>query len=133
MPNSHRGTDPGMKQDWEQIVSYFGAARLRSVSDDLKAALGGIEEVAKSISQNAMRQGLFGWTSMLDLCVQQTDIQPYSGPYLRVSPLASGMIEFRYLDTAVENRQWHRTEVPTQAVWRLEAFFDQLGWRPKPA
>ena len=122
-----------MKQDWEQIVSYFGAARVRSVSDDLQAALGGIEDVAKSISQSAMRHGLFGWTSMLDLCVQQTDIEPYSGPYLRVSPLASGMIEFRYLDTTIENRQWHRTEVPTQAVWRLEAFFDQLGWRTKPA
>lgn len=122
-----------MGQEWEQIVGYFGAARLRSGSDDLKAALGGIEDVAKTISQSALRQGLFGWTSMLDLCVQQKDIEPYSGPYLRVSPLASGMIEFRYFDTGIKKRQWHRTEVPTRAVGRLEAFFDQLGWRSKSA
>jgi len=65
---------------------------------------------------------------MFDLCIQQTDVFPGSGPYLKLSPLPSGMIEFRYLDTAIEARQWRR-EVPPEAVpGRFEAFLDQLGW-----
>ena len=46
---------------------------------------------------------------MHDLCVQQTDTPPYAGPYLRLSPLPSGMVDFRYIDTVVADRQWQRT------------------------
>jgi hypothetical protein len=48
---------------------------------------------------------------MFDLCIQQNAVPPYSGPYLRVSPLPSGMVAFTLVDTSIGNRPWHR-EVP---------------------
>ncbi|MDM9622454.1 hypothetical protein [Rhizobium sp. S96] len=122
-----------MKQNWEQLADYFIAAQLRSGDDGAKRALGAIGDIAKHINQSTLCLELFGWSSMLDLCVQQTDVAPFSGPYLRISPLPSGMIEFRYIDTMLEDRQWHRTEAPAQTIGRLEAFFDQLCWRNRSA
>ncbi len=65
---------------------------------------------------------------MFDLCIQQTDAAPYSGPYLKVASQHSGSVEFRYIDTAVQARQWHR-EVPPEAVnARFLAFLEKLHW-----
>ena len=65
---------------------------------------------------------------MFDLCIQQTDAPPCSGPYLKVSPLASGWVEFRYVDTAVVARQWHRKVPPDAVTARFRAFLEQLHW-----
>jgi len=65
---------------------------------------------------------------MFDLCVQQTDTPPQSGPYLRISPLHSGTVEFRYIDTAIADRQWHREAMAEDVVSRLDRFLDQLRW-----
>lgn len=65
---------------------------------------------------------------MFDLCIEQTDAAPYSGPYLKIAPLPTGSVEFRYIDTAVQARQWNR-EVPPEAVnARFLAFLEQLHW-----
>ncbi|GLQ78040.1 hypothetical protein GCM10007881_15560 [Mesorhizobium huakuii] len=69
---------------------------------------------------------------MFDLCIQQVDVEPYSGPYLRVSPLHSGRIEFRYVDTRIARRQWHREATPDAVVRRFVHFMDQLGWTVEP-
>ncbi len=69
---------------------------------------------------------------MFDLCIQQVDVEPYSGPFLRVSPLDSGQVEFRYVDTAITPRQWHRETMPDAVVPRLNRFMDQLGWTAVP-
>lgn len=66
---------------------------------------------------------------MNDLCVQQADVAPYSGPYLRLSPQADGTIEFRYVDKQIEKRQWKRLESPETAVARLDSLIEQLHWR----
>jgi hypothetical protein len=71
---------------------------------------------------------LFGWVSMFDLCIQQTDAPPFSGPYLRVAPLPSGAVEFRYIDTAIQQRQWHRQVPPSAVIPRFQIFIGQLGW-----
>ncbi len=68
----------------------------------------------------------------VDLCIQQVDVEPYSGPYLRVVPLHSGLIEFRYVDTAIARRQWHRETTPDAVVPRFMRFMDQLGWTVEP-
>jgi hypothetical protein len=65
---------------------------------------------------------------MHDLCVQQTDTPAYAGPYLRISPLEAGLVEFRYVDTAVAKRQWHRVVSPEDAPARLRSFLGQLHW-----
>ena len=75
-----------MIKDWEQIADYFNAMRERSSDEAMRAALTGVKEAIDFINQGPLRQALFGWTSVCDLCVQQADIQPYGGPYLRLSP-----------------------------------------------
>jgi len=66
---------------------------------------------------------------MHDLCVQQTDQSPYSSPYLRISPLNSGDVAFRYFDTYVTNRQWHRVVAAADTVSAaLYSFLNDLNW-----
>jgi hypothetical protein len=118
-----------MSEPWANIVATFGQKRMLG-DDGFRTATAGIERVAILINEGALRHSLFGWTSMHDLCVQQTDTPPYAGPYLRLSPLPSGMVDFRYIDTAVADRQWQRTVTADAAPAQLSAFLDQLSWAP---
>jgi hypothetical protein len=96
-------------------------------------ALGGVVAVAASIADGPLASALFGWTSMFDLCIQQTDTGPdTTTAYLRVSPLDSGLVEFRYVDTRMSERQWHREVQPEAAVARFDAFLRQLRWVAVP-
>jgi|GEM_PF-914095 len=116
-----------MDDNWGEIRERF-----RSLRDEASApwadALSGVERLADHLGSGAIGAPLFGWTSMHDLCVQQTDVEPYSGPFLRVRPLANGSVEFRYMDTTVPRRQWCREVPPSGVIGRLELFLDQLGW-----
>ena len=70
---------------------------------------------------------------MFDLCITQTAVSyPYDGPYLRVKPLLNGMVEFRYLDTLVQDQQWQRTVAASETVARLRGFLAQLHWFAEP-
>jgi hypothetical protein len=64
-----------------------------------------------------------------NLCVAKTPATTRdTGPYLGILPLFNGNIDFRFLDTAIENRQWHRVVVEDEAFARLGRFFDQSYW-----
>lgn len=78
-------------------------------ADPFVSAFGGVEDLAIFIASGPLNSVLFGWTSMFDLCIQQVDVEPYSGPHLRVSPL-------------------RRDVTPDAAVSRFFRFMDQLGW-----
>lgn len=113
---------------WSTIVERYLSHRGERHAEQFERALTAVEELAREIATGPLSAALFGWTSMFDLCIQQTDASPGAGPYLRVSPSPSGHVEFRYFDTMVPQRQWHR-EVPPDAVLpRLTAFMDQLHW-----
>jgi hypothetical protein len=108
---------------WGEIRQFY--ADLAASSSTFSSMLTLVSE----IEQSKYATGLFGWTSMHDLCIVQTPVNhPYNGPYLRISPIAQGTLEFRYLDTAIENKQWHRTVDTSKAFARLERFIDQLHW-----
>jgi len=117
-----------MNDDWSEIRERFRSLRDDAPSGPWADALSGVERLADHIGSGPVGAHLFGWTSMHDLCVQQTDVGPYSGPFLRVRPLANGVVEFRYMDTAVPGRQWCREVPPSGVIGRLESFLDQLGW-----
>lgn len=113
---------------WQEVVARFREAETALPPGDFSTALGSVAKLAAVIADGPLSAALFGWTSMFDLCIQQTDAVPLTGPYLRVSPLPSGSVEFRYFDTAVQARQWHR-EVPPDAVTaRFRSFLEQLRW-----
>ena len=86
-------------------------------------------DLVEHITPSSYATGLFAWISMYDLCIAQTPVTyPYDGPYLRISPRENGELEFRYLDTAIVNKQWHRTVAGQDAFSQLERFIDQLHW-----
>jgi hypothetical protein len=86
-------------------------------------------QLVSEIEASDYKHGLFGWTSVHDLCLVQTPVSyPYNGPYLRISPLADGLLEFRYIDTEIRDKQWHRVVAGADGFARLERFFEQLHW-----
>jgi hypothetical protein len=90
-------------------------------------------ELTQHIANSPLASGLYGWTSMFDLFVTQTEVAyPYDGPRLRVAPLFPNgrLVELRYLDTMEENKQWCRTVEAAHTVPRFLKFLDQLHWFP---
>ena len=112
-----------MIRPWSEIRAYY--ASLPTTAGSLQA----IQKLVSEIDGSHYKDGLFAWTSVIDLCVVQTPISyPYNGPYLRISPLADGQLEFRYIDTAVKDRQWCRVVEGKAGFARLESFLEQLHW-----
>ena len=110
-----------MNRPWSEIARFYGQVETPSG--------GAMLALVSAIQASRYTAGLFPWTSMMDLCIAQTPvIYPYDGPYLRISPISSGTVEFRYLDTCDEKKQWHRSVPVEGAFARLERFFDELHW-----
>ncbi len=114
-----------MNKSWPEIVARYE----HYTGHD--PAIREMLALSQHIATSPLASGLYAWTSMFDLCITQTVVtHPYDGPYLRVSPLRSGLIEFRYIDTLEKAKQWHRTIEATSAIPRLLNFLDQLHWFP---
>jgi hypothetical protein len=115
-----------MHKSWNDNACFFRS--LDFGQTEYASAVAGIAAVAAFVADAPLHLGLNGWTSMHDLCVQQTSVTPFNGPYLRLSPLQSGLVEFRYIDTGIKNRQWVRTAPADQAVGRFTKLLKQLHW-----
>lgn len=112
-----------MIKPWANIRDYF--EELANLSDSFEAMANLVTEIERS----RYKEGLFGWTSMHDLCVAQTSVTyPHLEPYLRISPISAGQLEFRYVDTHNEKKQWQRVVHGSDGFHRLERFLEQLHW-----
>ena len=113
-----------MTRPWAEIVSWYRECV------DAGIPLKGMLRLVEQIEASLYIRALHAWTSMHDLCVAQElrSHGPYDGPYLRISPLFDGTIDFRYIDTYIESRQWQRVVKEDDAFQRLERFIDQLHW-----
>ncbi len=121
--NSNAADNTPLTKPWSAI------ARQYSESSNLDSSVSAIAALVRHIENSELSNGLFGWTSMFDLCITQTKVEhPYLGPYLRVKPLFNGEVEFRYMDTPDETKQWHRTVLARDSVQRLHGFLAQLHW-----
>jgi len=88
-------------------------------------------ELISRLENSQYARGVYVWNSMWDLCIAQPPIaQPFadSGPFLRISLLSNGQLEFRYMDTRQKPKQWTRHVDAADGFRRLEIFFDQLHW-----
>lgn len=117
-----------MSKSWAEIERFYSDLIPQLRGDPFCEAMAAIKKLVSNITAGSLAQSLFGWVSMHDLCIQQTDIEPRSGPFLRISPKLDGTVEFRYHDTAIETRQWSRSVPPERVIGRFEAFLDQLHW-----
>jgi len=125
--NTKNNDQTPITRPWHSIVRrYVG-------HPNPDASIDGMAALARHIQESELSGGLFGWTSMFDLCIAQTEVTyPYVGPYLRVRPLFNGQIEFRYLDTPDESMQWQRTVPAEEGIQRLRGFLAQLHWFGAP-
>ncbi|MFO1252190.1 MAG: hypothetical protein U1E77_13895 [Inhella sp.] len=89
----------------------------------------GLISLIDHVMASPLAADLYPWTSVIDLCIAQAPPSPAgNAPYLRVSPLPSGQLEFRYVDTIVSAQQWVRVVAPDVAVNRFDSFVGQLHW-----
>jgi hypothetical protein len=106
--------------------------------------LQGMVRLVEQIEASRYVSGVHGETSMHDLCLTQATSSTFpDGPHLRISPRFDGTIEFRYIDTHVREKQWHRivkeddafsmsADAPMQAALRPRAFCVRIV-RPRAA
>jgi hypothetical protein len=114
-----------VNKPWPMIVAHYAAHAERD------PAMRAMFALVQRIESGPLAKGLCGWTSMFDLCITQKEVTyPYDGPFLKISPLADGRIEFRYIDTYHKDKQWHRSVEASDAIPRLLKFLDQLRWFP---
>ncbi len=107
-----------MIEPWPNIRTFYE-----------KYGLVGMAQLVRQIENSPYVDGLYAWTSMHDLCVIQHPVDPsYSPPHIKVSPLYDGTVEFRYIDTAIEKKQYRRLAKEEGAFSRLERIIDQLHW-----
>src|SRR5215467_14819886 len=91
-----------MIRPWSEIRSFYG---------QLGAPLQVMLRLVEQIEGSRYANGIHGETSVCDLRITQSPKSAYPyGPYLRISPQADGLLEFRYFDTYVRNRQWSRID-----------------------
>lgn len=123
------GTRPAgqraMTKSWPELVAHY-----RKYQGDW-GSIYALQSLAQRINGTPLAGGLFAWTSMFDLCIVQTEVSyPYDGPLLRLSPVSKDQVEFRYEDTHLKTRQWHRTVDAGDVMQRLLGFLEQLHWVP---
>jgi hypothetical protein len=112
-----------MTKTWPDIVAHYDGY------DGDWQSIRALGNLAREVSQGLLGPGLFAWTSMHDLCIVQKEVTyPYNGPFLRLSPVSNNEIEFRYIDTRIAAKQWHRMVKAEHAVPRLHKFLDELRW-----
>jgi hypothetical protein len=116
-----------MLRPWKDIAAFYRDLASGGMQ------IHGMLHLAEQIEASRYATGIYGETSMHDLCIMQTAGAFPGGPYLRISPRFDGTVEFRYVDTHVSARQWHRVVKEDDAFGRLVGFFSQLHWFAKSA
>ena len=118
-----------MPQAWSEIVAHYQCSVTADASGEgFKLAVAGIAALAEQIYRTDLGKRLFGWTSMHDLCISQLNRTPYTCAYVRISPLNSGQVDFRFVDTPIESLQWHRIVAAGETTRRFARFLNQLEW-----
>jgi hypothetical protein len=121
--NSSAENSTPLTKPWSAIAQQYAE------SSSLDSSVSAIAALVRHIEDSELSNGLFGWTSMFDLCITQTKVEhPHLGPYLRVKPTFDGKVEFRYIDTPDVTKQWHRTVPAEDTIQRLHGFLSHLHW-----
>jgi hypothetical protein len=117
-----------VNKPWPDIEQFYRNLSRSFPDASFRQAFDAVGDLAAYVCAGPLALELFGWTSMHDLCIQQVDVEPHSGPFLKISPRQDGTVEFRYYDTHIEARQWSRVVPPHGVRGRFEAFLNQLHW-----
>ena len=112
-----------MIESWVAIRCHYADLASRD------PRLAPMRDLVEQIEASPALSRLYAWTSMGDLHIVQTPVSyPYDGPKLVIAPTGDGSVEFRYLDTPIESKQWRRVAPGPAAFSRLQEFTEQLHW-----
>ena len=115
------------RQTWSEVRERFCELPEDSSTRDAMLAL------IDHISNSAVGPHLHPWTAMYDLRITQTANHPFQDvPQLVISPQIGGELEFRYIDTWKQDRQWTRLVPGQLAIERFDKFIEQLHWLEAP-
>lgn len=123
-----------LPRPWPEIVNAYReiegslSPEERAPHEPFWKACSAVGDLASYIADGPLGLALFGWKSMHDLGIQQTNVDTFTTSHLRVSPRHDGTVEFRYVDTDIKSQQWSRKVPPEGVIGRFEAFLDQLHW-----
>jgi len=121
-----------MQQAWKKIEDHY----LEAVGymPEFSAMHTAMAELCNWVGMSNLSASLFGFTSLHTLFISQVKLEFPNHPsiqLLSVNPdFETEKIEFRFLDTHLENHQWSRTEPPdsVELIKRFIGFVKQVGW-----
>jgi hypothetical protein len=123
------GRDDHMHRKWKELAEkYTDSATYRK---DWQRSHKAMSELCEYINSSHMNDALFGHTSMHSLFISQIPVSypPHpSTPWLRIEPLDDSKVEFRYVDTRIDERQWNRVVDAEKVIDRFKRFITQLDW-----
>jgi len=120
-----------MQRSWTDIESFYLDLRQYGFSSDVCEAMA---EFCRWMDVSEVSGATFGRTSLHTLMLAQTRFDGALHPsvqYLKIEPdFKTRKIEFRFIDTRIEDNQWSRVEIcEGQAlIDRFIGFSEQLGW-----
>ncbi len=110
-----------MTRSWNKLSEHY-----RGRNEESLVALG---DLCQKIDDGYFSAVVYGWSSMWDLCIVQNKVAyPYDGPYLKISPTSENELEFRYVDTNMEAKQWFRVYAAAEYEEAFNSFIEKLHW-----
>jgi len=111
-----------MIRPWSEIIERY----TNSDTESLKA----IGSLCESINAGPYGRSVHSFTSMGDLCICKTPniSKGATGPILKFTAINEREVEYRYIDTFIEGRQWYRVVPSDQVTSQFYRFAEQLNW-----
>ena len=123
-------TEP-ISRDWKDLTSFYLDETYRTDNLKYNQSLDALGELCSWISSSDYAKNLFAFTSHHRLNIFQ---RPPTYPeclltqHLNLNPTEDGLVEFVFVDTFDEDKQWKRTANKDGICERLEGFMLQVGW-----
>lgn len=118
-----------MTKSWEEIYRFYATLEQIYATLTQTESSRAMVQLVREIESSRYKDGLYAWTSAFDLCIVPTPVTyPYHGPYLKISAVQDGQLEFRYIDTPMEAKQWRRVVAGVEGFARFERFLEHLHW-----
>lgn len=106
---------------WTRIMAHYHELSA------CKTAFKGLFAVSHYITDSALADDLYAWTTSADLCIApRRQHHDDKAPFLRISPRNDGCLLFHYIDPLNEANDWQQMVPAHQAVAGFRLFNERL-------
>jgi len=120
-----------ISRDWKDISAFYLDEDYRSEDLEYNQSLDALGHLCSWVSSSEYSKTLFAFTSHHRLNIFQ---RPPRYPeclltqHLNLTPTENGQVEFVFVDTFNQDKQWKRSANKDDICKRLEGFMLQVGW-----